>query len=186
MLIRDSEAIERLGSPLNLLNRMRNTSPRSKSMNLFIPSKESKSPSGSLPTSSSFTPSFSSAIDKTRDIPINPEVLPAELILSRHEIKNEIKTDDLIDSADNKIKLAHAHDQALSTLNKAMEALHRNIDDIRPDRLPSVISSTNKVVESIRRERIETAKSKSGKDVHLHFYTPVQKQASDYEIIEVG
>ena len=60
------------------------------------------------------------------------------------------------------------------------------LDEVKADKLPSVITAASKVVESIRRERMELNKSSKGKDVHYHFYNTEQRKISDYEVIEVS
>lgn len=156
-------------------------SSRGKAMNLFVPGGNGNAAKieSSSPVIPSFTPSFS-PVDKTQDM--QPESVQAEEVLPA----DEIKTEDLIDNADAKIALANAHNEALGVLNKAIKRMGQTIEDIDPEKLPSAVNSVTKVVESIRRERLEAGKAKSGKDVHLHFYTPVQKALTDYEIVEVG
>lgn len=94
--------------------------------------------------------------------------------------------DNLINNSDEQIQLNLAHNSALSVLNSAVELMRLKLDDIKADKLPSVIAATNKVVESIRRERIEIAKKGNDKEVHYHFYTPIQKTISDYDVVDVA
>jgi hypothetical protein len=93
--------------------------------------------------------------------------------------------DSLISSADAQIKLTLAHDQALDTLNEAVSTLRTKLDDIKPEKLPGVITATSKVVESIRKERLELSRG-NNRNVTINFYTPVQKRLEDYDIIDVG
>jgi hypothetical protein len=93
--------------------------------------------------------------------------------------------DGLLDNAETKIKLGLAHDKAVDLIHSAVSALHDKIDDIKADKLPSVITSASKMIEGIRRERLEANKAKAGRDVHLHFYTPVQRQMETYQVIDV-
>lgn len=181
MLIKDDEMLERLSSPLNLMNRMRSNgaATRNKAMGLFGLNQQKNPSSPNSP--SSFKPIFTSPVDKTGEIPETPTIEADEILPPA-----EIKADDLIDNADSKIELAHAHNDALGVLNKAIKRMGQTVEDIDPEKLPSVINSVSKVVEGIRKERAEAAKAKSGKEVHLHFYTPTQKALTDYEVVEVG
>jgi len=185
MLIKNDEALERLGSPLNLLNRIPNSNSRNRAMNLFIPSQTKQD------INSAFIPP---TVDRTKDIEsqsdlaVNGELIPSptDIPSSNPNSNSNVSSDQIVEDADTKIKLALAHDQALGVLNNAIKMMGERLDDIDPEKLPSVINSTAKVVEGIRKERAAASIAKSGKDVHLHFYTPIQKTLTDYEIVEVG
>jgi hypothetical protein len=173
MLINEKDALARVNSPLNLLNRLRSAPPKN-GMSLFIGKTDKANEQNpikiepAVPAFTPFSPAFKTASDTT---PTTAE---------------SVKLDEILDGAENKIKLAHAHDRALGTLVAAIDQMNMKLDDIKPDKLPSVITATAKVVEGIRRERNEAAKAMSGKAVHLHFYTPTQKKLEDYEVIDVG
>jgi hypothetical protein len=93
---------------------------------------------------------------------------------------------DILENHESQIKLGLAHDKALDLLNNAVAALALKLEDVKADKLPSVISAASKTVESIRRERNEAAKNGSkDREVHYHFYTPIQKPVSDYNVIEI-
>ena len=189
MLINEKDAIERLDSPLNLINRLRgNNNSRSNAMGLFVPGKskqDNKPKNGLVPSGRNeiFNPFKSSEIEgeEERDEPSGKKDDPEQ------QQENLPNVDNLISNAETQIKLAQAHDLALETLTNSVKMLGTKLDDIKPEKLPSVISATSKVVEGIRRERNEAAKSRSGnRDVHLHFYSPVQRKEEDYQVIEVG
>jgi hypothetical protein len=117
---------------------------------------------------------------------INPfiaalESIPAEL----PEIPSET-IDTILKSNESQIKLGLAHDNAVKLLNDSITALATKLDDVRADKLPSVISAASKTVESIRRERSEAAKNNKDREVHYHFYTPELRKMETYETIDVG
>ncbi len=187
MIISNDEALKRLSSPLNLLNKMR-VSSRSKAMDLFVPSA---SPGRTNTNQSeSAVPPFHNPFEKARqelssDSAIIPEVLPESESTSATKTA-EPTLDTLIASSDNDIKLALAHDTALDVINSAMKKISNDMDNIKSEKLPSVITAASKIVEGIRKERNENSKTKIGRDVHLHFYTPIQKKMEEYEVVEVG
>lgn len=196
MLIKEKDAIERLASPLNLMNRLRANSSssqkRNSAMNLFVPqkgeqreevkeSKESRESTSLIPTPKFFDNPFDKAGVESSESTKTAESEESSNNQTTPAVEN------LIENADAQIKLAQAHDLGLETLINAVQVLGTKLDDIKPEKLPSVIAATSKVVESIRKERNEANKSKNGnREVHLHFYTPVQKQESEYEVIEVN
>lgn len=186
MLINEKEALARISSPMNLLNKMRNRAVAShannKGMSLFIPSSTpSNLKDQPTPFSHPFNPFQKPAIESKTEV-----VVTAPLNLVPENSNSNLSLDSLLDGADSKIKLSHAHNKALDTLVNAVDMMQLKLDDIKPDKLPSVISAAAKVVDGIRRERNEAAKAHSGKAVHLHFYTPTPRQIEDYEIIEVN
>jgi hypothetical protein len=166
MLLNDKEAVARLNSPKNLMNRFDKirSAPRKQAMSLFIPATPKKEPTMPQRGMQPLTPS---SVEESGDKPSEPNL------------------DNLLDDSDSKIKLGLAHDSALRLLNKSVTMLESNLDNVKPDRLPSVIAAAGKVVESIRKERSEQAKNTNGKDVHYHFYTPELRKVSEYNIIDV-
>jgi hypothetical protein len=94
--------------------------------------------------------------------------------------------DQLLENHDTQIRLGLAHDNALKLLNNSVDALAAKLDDVKADKLPSVITAASKVVVGIRKERNEAIRSGINKEVHYHFYTPEQRKVSDYEVIDVG
>ncbi len=98
----------------------------------------------------------------------------------------KVTLDHLLENHESQIKLGLAHDKALDLLNRSVDALSAKLDDVKADKLPSVISAASKTVESIRKERNEASKSGKDREVHYHFYTPEQKSVSQYEIIDVA
>jgi hypothetical protein len=177
MLVNDSDAMQRLNSPLNLLNRLQAASQASKqksSMGLFIPSSqmdlEKINPFHSLKPAVS-EPVQRGGSDGVRD-DFNEEKHPS--------------IDDLIENSDSTIKLATAHNKALEVLNSAINEISIKLPEIKADKLPDVVRTASKVVSDIRKERAEAQKARGNNSVHFHFYTPQQKQISDYEVIDVG
>jgi hypothetical protein len=170
MIISNKEALERLASPLNLINRMKKLDKPKNPMSLFTGDSSKKS---SLPEPSDVCKQDIIGSDTLVDD--NPPQAPTPLT-----------TDMILGEVDSKIKLALAHDKAVNIMDIALDSLKNQIDDIKPSQLPNVIAKVSKMVEGIRKERIELNKSRNDREVHLHFYTPVQKQLTDYDIIEVG
>jgi hypothetical protein len=171
MIIDEDEAKKRLNSPLNLINQLKsrsiNSSRPSAAMSLFGigRAKEQKELEPSSPTPEITSPG--TAISPTIPIATKPTL------------------DQILENNDSQIKLGLAHDNALALLNKSVELLASKLDDIKADKLPATISAASKVVESIRKERTEALKSGINKEVHYHFYTPQQRDISEFEVIEV-
>jgi len=176
MIVNENEAVKRLNSPSNLINRLRATSTRTNAMSLFGIGKknvdiktEDKMIEAVSASFNPFPPQTSSQI---------PAVIPP--------IENPSPVlGDILDNHDSQIKLGLAHDSALKLLNNSIELLSTKLDDVKADKLPAVISAASKTVESIRRERNEAAKMGKDKEVHYHFYTPQQKTVAEYQIIDV-
>jgi hypothetical protein len=197
MLINSNQADKRLASPMNLFNKIRRgeiqaspvLSSRKQAMSLFV-----RPASPEEPKVIEFNP-FSSADNKqevkeAEVIPEKQEDLSSNTLLSKLEnLVNPIEqpsVDRLIENHDQQVKLALAHDNALSLLNKSVEMLDTKLDDIKADKLPAVISAASKVVEGIRKERLEQSKIGKDRDVHFHFYTPQQKSLDQFKTIEVS
>lgn len=166
MIVNDKDAVARLNSPMNLINRMKNLSSspvRKSAMSLFIrPEIKSSEPLATM------APAFNPFEDKPKDSEAQPRL------------------DDISSDHDSKIELALAHDSALKLLNASVSALSAKLDDVRADKLPSVIAAASKTVESIRKERAEISRNAKDREVHYHFYTPKQKELSDYIVVEAG
>jgi len=177
MLVSDKSAKARLDSPMNLMNKLRRESPRKSAMSLFIRPSAEKKEEILEDIKISFNP-FSSQLDDKLKLVTEPLTTP------------EIQTpptenlDSILKNNESQIKLGLAHDRALDLLNRSVDLLSTKLDDVKADKLPSVITATSKVVEGIRKERNEQAKN-NDREVHYHFYTPQQKQVSDYEVIDV-
>lgn len=182
MIISDTEAVARLNSPLNLINKMKsssNVNGRASAMGLFGLNKNGN---GSVVIEKKIANPFE-VTSKLETVSDKPDI-STELIKSETQSNNP-SVSDLITNSDRQVKLNLAHDQALNLLNDSVAALATKLDDVKADKLPSVISAASKVVESIRRERSEAAKNGSEREVHYHFYTPVQKPIEAYDVIEV-
>lgn len=188
MIIKDDEAVKRLSSPINLMNQLKNLSSpnkRQSAMGLFgigrTAAPEIKKIDIESPRISTFNP-FESKHSETHLIVTQ---LAAALPVPTPTNIPDTTLDSILENTDSQIKLGLAHDNALSLLNNSVKLLSEKLDDVRADKLPAVIASASKVVESIRRERSESSKNGKDREVHYHFYTPQQKKVSDYEVIEV-
>ena len=193
MLVNDSNALKRLNSPGNLINRLneasKNNNRKNNAMSLFIPSTSQKKENIEnleitnkkienleIKKAEFFNP-FSSP----------PFSQPQAKIQNQEQAETELpKLGDILENHESQIKLGLAHDKALDLLTHSVELLSAKLDDVKADKLPSVISAASKTVESIRKERSEASKNNKDREVHYHFYTPEQKKISDYEVIDVG
>ena len=172
MIINDEQAAARLNSPTNLINKLKSMNGRKDAMSLFIPSKKQEE-IYKIPITTPIVPNFN---------PFQPQASPLE---TTQTLEKPTQLSDILENSDSQIKLGLAHDKALELLNRSVEALSAKLDDVRADKLPSVISAASKTVESIRRERSEQSKNSKDREVHYHFYTPQQNKISDYEVIDV-
>ena len=164
MILSDDEVLKRLSSPSNLMNKLKNLSPKPKSnaMDLFIRPKIDE-PKPSVPAATQPKPTDTTVPqDKTATL------------------------DTIIQNPQSQIELGLAHNKSISLLNRSIDLLSEKLDDVLPSRLPSVISATAKVVESIRKERAEASKSNRDREVHYHFYTPQQRKLEEFEVIDVN
>ena len=184
MIVNDNDAVARLNSPLNLINRLKtisSSSPRKDAMSLFgINRRRDSSREDTLPTAS---------IPKKPAQFFNPfqESAKSQASHQNNESQSEIPVlDEILENHESQIKLGLAHDSALKLLNASIDALATKLDDVKADKLSSVISAASKTVESIRRERVESAKNGKDREVHYHFYTPIQKKIDQYEVIDVS
>ena len=125
MIISNKSAIEKLNSPNNLINKRLNA------MSLFIPKKE-------VIKQEIFNP----FLGKTKE-DLSKQEEPSSPLLS---------LDNLIENNETQVKLSLAHDEALKLVNNSISLLASKLDDIRPDKLPGVITAAGKIVESIRKE----------------------------------
>lgn len=165
MIINDKAAASRLNSPLNLINRLKDSNnPRKSAMSLFIPEKKIVT-----------LPSFNPFIQTQSDIPETKKDSPEEAT----------SLSDILENHESQIQLGLAHDNAIKLLNASVSMLSAKLDDVSASKLPAVISAASKTVESIRKERSEAAKNNKDREVHYHFYTPQQNKISDYEVIDV-
>lgn len=184
MIISNAEAVKRLTSNNNLINKMKNNShmslfgigrSKNETVDISIPKKEIKDEEVIV----TFNKTFNPFKEKKNDL----------VIKETNSIENNKQPtiDQLVDNNEVQIKLSQAHDSALSVLTKSLSSLSDKLDadEIKADKLPSVIAATSKVVESIRKERNEASKKGDDKSVHYHFYTPQQKKMSDYAVIDV-
>jgi len=175
MLLTSKEAESRLNSPLNLINKLRDRSlSRQNAMSLFIPPKKSEE---KVKTFNPFEQINKDKINITEIITAAPA--------SEQNNPSAETISNLIENHESQVQLGLAHDTALKLLNNSVTMLADKLDDIRADKLPGVVTAASKVVESIRRERSEASKSSKDKEVHYHFYTPQQRQISEYEVIDV-
>ena len=184
MIINDKDALSRLGSPMNLMNKLRTATPRSGAMSLFgIGKKEETATATASPKS--LIEEVTVKFNPFQATPVLKEELQPSLLPQLNSLPEMTTLDNILENHDSQIRLGLAHDKALELLNSSVALLAMNLDDVKADKLPSVITAASKVVESIRRERNDAAKSGADKEVHYHFYTPVQRAISDYPIIDV-
>lgn len=191
MLISNEEAIKRLTSNNNLINKMKTNSHMSlfgvgrqaspekvKTVDISISKKEIKDDEVIVTFNKTFNP--------FKEINISTSNSLIKEIKIAEENKHPT-IDQLVNNNDVQIKLSQAHDSALLVLTKSLSSLWEKLDadEIKADKLPSVIAATSKVVESIRKERNEATKNHSDQSVHYHFYTPQQKKMSEYPVIDV-
>lgn len=188
MLVNDKDALARVNSPLNLLNKLRERSNNaSKAMSLFVPSAV-KTGNNNEPAVPTINNPFHK--DSPSESSNNPFHKPSDSSNSNDsaavKTAENVNVETLLDGAESKIKLAHAHNNALELMNSAIDQLKIQVGDVKPEKLPSVIAAASKVVEGIRKERNEAAKSAGNRSVHLHFYTPQQRKLEEYNVIDVG
>ena len=171
MIIRDSDAIARLNSPMNLMNQLKNNTRKS-AMSLFIP-----------PTALKITERSEVAIPSFNPFPAKQEEsLPQS---SSQAPTSTEQLGDILENHESQIKLGLAHDRALDLLNKSVDMLASKLDKVSAEKLPATITAASKVVESIRKERLANKIHGDDKEVHYHFYTPQQRKVADYEVIDV-
>ena len=192
MILEEKEAIERLNSPLNLINRISqhkiDSNPtfngRRRAMSIFIP-----------PTTNSIIDKITEKTTEKITVKIptissNPFAPRPALIPQQQQTEVSTKTNislpDVVENGDSQIQLATAHDSALQLVNSTIRTISAKLPEIKPDRLPSVMIAAGRIVESIRRERSEAMKAGRDREVHFHFYTPQQKVIEDYEVIDVN
>lgn len=177
MFVSDKDAEKRLNSPLNLINALRasNGNSRKNAMSLFIRPAASQIERAE---SEEFKPEIKLV---SNDKIVNPFEKHEEIL-----IPSTPKTDEIVKTADAELKLGLAHNEAIDVLSRSVKMLGDKLDDIPASKLPAVITATSKVVEGIRKERLEREKTGANRDVHYHFYTPQQKSITDYQVIDVS
>jgi hypothetical protein len=194
MILSDKAAAARLASPNNLMNRLSSlkSGDRKSAMSLFIPPKITHETTGVdinavtkqvEKVKTTFNP-FNEAKELKKTEAPKQELTPA--IPTQTNIPEAPPIEDLIENSESQIKLALAYKSASSLLNNSLAALTEKLDEVKAEKLPGVIAAASKVVEQIRRERIDLAKANKNQDVHYHFYTPQQKKLSEYKVIDVG
>jgi len=179
MFLNKDEVKKRLNNPMNLINQMNNrvsSNSKTNAMSLFIRPVEKNitGSNGNKTVIKEAAPSQEVAV--TFNNPFSKSII----------IQEEPTTDELIKDSDAKVKLALAHDNAIELLNRGINMMTTKLDNVKPEKLPSVINAASKVVDNIRRERIERSKTEKDQEVHFHFYEPARKQLSEYEVIEVS
>ncbi len=176
MIIKDKDALARLHSPDNLLNRLssasRGTSSRKGAMDLF----------GVASRNNTLMTNVIQADEPTIS-ETNQELVPPSA--PARESPQVPTIDNLLENADTKIKLAQVHDLALTTLHSAITTMSIKLDDVKPEKLPAVIAAMGKTVNDIRREQNEAVRNKDGNRVNIIFYTPEQRKLTDYAVIDV-
>jgi hypothetical protein len=175
MIVNEEDAIKRLNSPMNLINRLKSetgsadrNSKKNNAMSLFGIGRRPPSPENEL---------------AVKEVKVNFNPFQAE---SETKTSLDKTLDTILEDNESKIKLGLAHDKAITLLNNSIDALTANLDNVSASKLPAVISAAAKTIEGIRKERNEAAKIGKDKEVHYHFYTPEQRKVSDYEVIDVA
>ena len=180
MLINSKQADERLNSPMNLMNRLKTVNTRKSAMSLFIPPRvESFNP-----FTGKEVPSANESSNQRISVDVSSAASGVEHPLENTSL-SDTTLDTILENHDSQIRLGLAHDNALNLLNSSVNALALKLEDVKADKLPSVISAASKVVESIRKERNERSKSGADSETHYHFYVPEQKKLASYEVIDV-
>lgn len=184
MILPEKTVMSRLNSSDNLLKRIHGSNG---SKNKPSPMDLFKKPTNGTPVKSNFNP-FSP--EPTKNEKENNQLSPLpkvpDLPTKKENTAEQHPTlDKLLDRPETIIGLELAHNNALGLLNRSVQALTDKLDDVRADKLPGVISAASKVIDGIRREKSEMNKNKDNRSVHLHFYTPVQKEVQDYQVIDV-
>jgi hypothetical protein len=187
MIINSKDADSRLNSPMNLINKLRaSTGSRNSAMSLFGVGRsvDKQIKQVEFKPQSIFNP-----FTKTETVTDTQTQAKTDTVIDRHSDSQSLSPkpilDNILENHESQIKLGLAHDQALDLLNRSVSLLSTKLDDVRADKLSSVISAASKTVESIRKERNEASKNSKDREVHYHFYTPTQKVISDYEVIDV-
>src|SRR5665213_4086504 len=152
MIINETEAVRRLNSPMNLMNKLAElkqpsvkTIAKRDAMSLFGIGRKTATDT-----------EIHRVQDQDRDSQSIKSLQPSQPIES---------LDNILEDHDAQIKLGLAHDRALDLLNRSVAVLSEKLDEVKAERLPSVISAASKTVESIRRERLEA--SKHGEELSL-------------------
>lgn len=193
-LVSNDKAEERLNNPNNLMNRLRSTNDNKKNngMQLFgVGIRSLTNPTSNTGRNETVIPAVENREIKTDFNPFGHKeetnIIPSHpnTIIPKTEVPASPSITQLLPESEAQIRLGHAHDKAIGLLTDSVDELKLRLGEIKADKLPSVISSASKVIESIRRERIEVNKKNNGQEVHFHFYTPEQKKIDDYEVIEV-
>lgn len=192
MIVADSDALARLESPLNLMNRMKSAgTSRGQAMGLFgIGNRDKIQPSTITvpPPLPANPPEFINPFSKSDNalVPVKTAERPIAPTIPVQKEDNGPNLDNLLDNADSRIKLSLAHDSALGVMKDAIDQVKIKLHEIKADKLPSVVAAMSKVVNDIQRQRIDQNKGAKNQSVHFHYYTPTQKKSTDYEIIDVG
>lgn len=187
MLLSNENILKRMNNSSNLAN-----GSRGKAMSLFGVSKrvETVKEAEIVVDKEDIPIEFNSSVlpDEKKTESFNPFAKYAEEVQKELEIstKPEISVTDLVPNADEEISLATAESSAVALMTDAITTLRLKLDDIRADKLPSVISAAAKTVEGIRRERNDNKKNNKEQDVHYHFYVPEQRKIADYAVVEVA
>jgi len=196
MIVKDADAIKRLNSPMNLINRLRGETKKNNAMSLFGIGKQKEVLFDGISVNASDKTGVEHTVKNT-SISFNPfqtkddngslvPTIQSPQVPSITPEQQPERLDNILENHESQIKLGLAHDKALELLNRSVEMLNTKLDDIKADKLPAVVSAASKTVESIRRERNENNKNNKDREVHYHFYTPQQRKISDYEVIDVA
>jgi len=203
MILNDKDAISRLNSPMNLVNKLgekkteRTSGERKNAMSLFIPSNNKpyeRPPVAEKPEVVIEIPPAATTVNKIFINPFDSATINSDSSRDSHSQRDSdsssqrdiqsAKLDTILENPDTKIKLGLAHDKAIDLLARSIEVLSDRLNEVSPAKLPTVILAASKTVEGIRRERNENLRNNKDREVHYHFYTPQQRKVEDFEVID--
>lgn len=156
MILDDNEVITRLGSPLNLINRLRGNSSSKNAMDLFIPNESHRYDESSAAISDESIKSILESIKEVEDS--NPELIPDEAA---------------------KIKLGIVKAQAIDVLHDSILELGRRLPEVQKVRDLASIARDMKSIASD-----ETENSKRG-NTNVVVYKPITNDISKYDTLVV-
>lgn len=210
MILTDEQASLRLNNPFNLINKIGVSSRQSTAMSLFGMNKsnevkEVKDKITDALKGSQFHVVFQKESEPAKitedKVETTSEASDKSLVKRFNDLlkkdekeieelkdnqNNNPTLDDLITNSSAQVRLVTAHNNALDVVNTALLRLQQEVPNMKGDKIPAVIAAASKVVETIRKEKIDLHRNnKNPENIHFHYYSPKQKSMSDYQVIEV-